>query len=394
MKKDAVTIGLVGTAHALSHFFQLVFPPLFFLIREDLAVSYSALGVVVMVFFTASAVLQPLAGFLVDRVGGRSVLLGGIALMIAGLVAMSAADGLVGLSLGAALAGVGNCVFHPADFSILNGRVTPSRLGHAFSAHGVSGFLGFAVAPVFSAAVAGVFGWRGALFGAAAVGFVILAALVASSRYLAVEPPAQPRKRDLREDARVLFSGPVLVCFLFFLIWGCTYAGIAKFSITAMQLQYGVAATLASLALTAYMLGNAAGMLAGGFVAARTSRQDLVAGAGMLAAALVTLAVAAGAVPGAGLPVVFAAIGFAAGITYPSRDLLIRSATPAGAAGRVYGFVYSGLDLGVVATPIFYGMMIDGGLPQGVFYAIFGFMLVAIFTVLQVPGKRLAIQRT
>jgi MFS family permease len=173
----------------------------------------------------------------------------------------------------------------------------------------------------------------------------------------------------------------VLLCFLFFFIWGAAYAGIANFGISAMQLQFGIGATFASSALTAYMLGSAAGMLAGGYAAARFARHDLVAASGLSIAALIMLAIGAGALSGAALPGALGIAGLAAGITYPSRDLIVRAATPPGAAGRVYGFVYSGLDFGVVVTPIFYGMLIDGGLPQAVFYAVFAFTLTSVFTV-------------
>jgi MFS family permease len=186
----------------------------------------------------------------------------------------------------------------------------------------------------------------------------------------------------------------VLLCFVFFLIWGGSYAGLANFSITAMKLQFEVTETFAASAITAYMLGNAGGMLAGGYVATRFPRHDIVAGAGLSVTAFVVLLIAAGGVPAATLPLAFGFAGCAAGITYPSRDLIVRASTPPGAAGRVYGFVYSGLDLGAVMTPVFYGMLIDAGMPQGVFYVVFAFTAVAILTVLQVPGRRAAIQRT
>jgi FSR family fosmidomycin resistance protein-like MFS transporter len=393
MRKDATVIGLVGAAHALSHFYQLALAPLFPLMREELGVSYSTLGVVVMLFYAGSALLQPLAGFLVDRAGGRGVLIGGVGLMVIGALVIGSGGGIAMLGLGALLMGIGNSVFHPADFSILNGRVSPPRLGYAFSAHGIAGFLGFAAAPLSSAAVASAYGWRSALLAASALGFAIFLLLLANARQLRVEHTV-PKKQDVRQDARVLLTPPVLLCFVFFLLWGGSYAGIANFAISAMQLQFSVSATLASSAITAYMLGNAAGMLAGGFVAARISRHDLVAGTGLAVAALIVLSVGWNLFPSAALPLAFAVSGIAAGITYPSRDLIVRAATPPGAAGRVYGFVYSAVDLGVLATPMFYGMLIDNGMPQAVFYAIFGFTLVAILTVLQVPGRRLAIQRT
>ncbi len=393
MKKDALTIGLVATAHSASHFFQLVLAPLFPLMSQDLGLSYSALGGVMMLFFAVSALLQPLAGFLVDRVGARDVLLSGVGLMTLGLLVMSLGGGAWPLVLGAALMGMGNSVFHPADFSILNGRVSPAHLGYAFSAHSVAGQLGFAAAPVFSAAVASAYGWHAALLTAGAVGIVVLILLLAYSHVLHVARPPQ-RRQAMAHDARVLLSKPVLVCFAFFAVWGGAYVGLSSFGIAAMQLQFGMSTALAASAISAYMLGNAAGMLAGGVIAVRVPRHDLVAVAGLLVAALFLLPIAAGAVAVALLPLVLGLTGFFAGVTYPSRDLIVRAATPPGAAGRVYGFVYSGLDVGSLAMPVFYGLLIDRGAPQGVFYVIFACMLLGALTVLQVQRGRLSVQRT
>ena len=394
MNKDAATIGLVAGAHAVSHFFQLVLAPLFPLMSSGLDVSYSTLGVVMMLFFAVSAVLQPFAGFLVDRIGGRGVLLGGVSLMTLGALIMSLAGGAPLLALGATVMGIGNSVFHPADFSILNGRVSPPKLGYAFSAHGVAGQLGFAAAPVFSAAVAAAYGWQSALLATAAVGAAVLIMLLANSHLLRVAQAPQ-RRQPIARDARVLLSFPVLVCFAFFAIWGASYVGLSSFGIAAMQMQFGLSTALAASAIAAYMLGNAGGMLAGGVVAARVPRHDLIAVGGLLVAALFVLPIAAGAVSGAVLPVMLALTGFFAGVTYPSRDLIVRSATPPGAAGRVYGFVYSGLDVGSLAMPVFYGMLIDHGLPQGVFYIIVCCMLLSAVTVLQLQrGSSAAVQRS
>jgi MFS family permease len=396
MSRDATVIGLVASGHALSHFLQLVLPPLFPLIREELGISYSTLGFVVTLFFVSSALLQPLAGFLVDRVGGREVLIGGVSFMTAGILIASLAQSTPALAVGLALMGVGNSVFHPADFSILNGAVSPSRLGYAFSAHGIAGSLGFAVAPLFSATVAAFYGWHAALLAAAVVGVAVLLALLANAPHLRVREAKNRQEGGQKgvHDVRVLLSTPVLLCFIFFLIWGGAYAGLSNFGISALQVQFGLGATLAASAITAYMLGSAAGMLFGGYVASRATRHDLVAGTGLSISALIMLAIASGAVTAAALPLAFGIAGFAAGATYPSRDLIVRAATPAGAAGRVYGFVYSGLDLGMVLTPMLYGRLIDQGLPQAVFYGIFGFTACAILTVLQLPGREAAIRRT
>ena len=393
MKSDLPVISLIGTGHATSHFLQLVLPPLFPLMREELGVSYATLGLILTLFYVLSAVLQPLAGFVVDRIGGRVVLLGGLALMVLGTLLMGFAQGVGTLALGAALSGIGNSVFHPADFAILNARVARERLGHAFSIHSVSGSVGFAIAPIFSAGIGAWMGWHAALMAAAATaGLVLLILGINSTRFTVELHPATKKSGGF--DPAVLFSWQVVACFLFFALHAAALTGILSFGVSALKEQLGVATTLASGAITAYMVGSGAGMLAGGFLTARTSRIDLVPAAGLSASACLMLALAAGTVPALALPAAFALSGFAVGLTYPSRDLLVRAATPPGATGRVYGFVYAGLDVGSFATPVFYGWLLDNGTAHGVFYAVFGFALAAVFTVLQLPARKPATQRT
>jgi len=385
-------IALIGAGHATSHFLQLVMAPLFPLMREELGVSYATLGLVLTLFYVLSAVLQPLAGFVVDRAGGRAVLLGGLALMVLGTLLAGLSHDIWVLGLGAAVAGVGNSVFHPADFAILNGRVAKERLGHAFSIHSVSGSVGFAVAPIFSAALAAWQGWHAALIGAAVVAGTVLLLLGANAGKFRVEIIAARKAGGF--DFSVLASWQIVACFLFFALHAAALTGVLSFGVSALKEQLGVAATLASGAITAYMVGSAAGMFTGGFLVARTSRIDLVPAAGMTISACIMLALATGIVPALALPAAFALSGFCVGLTYPSRDLLVRAATPPGATGRVYGFVYAGLDVGSFATPVFYGWLLDHGTPHGVFYAVFGFALLAVLTVLQLPARKPAIQRT
>ena len=392
MKSDLPVISLIGTGHATSHFLQLVLPPLFPLMREELGVSYATLGLILTLFYVLSAVLQPLAGFVVDRIGGRAVLLGGLSLMVLGTLLMALSQGVWTLALGAALSGIGNSVFHPADFAILNGRVARERLGHAFSIHSVSGSVGFAIAPIFSAGIGAWMGWHSALMAAAAASGAVLLLLGANASRFSIEVAAPKKSGGF--DVSVLFSWQVVACFLFFALHAAALTGILSFGVSALKEQLGVATTLASGAITAYMVGSGAGMLAGGFLTARTSRIDLVPAAGLSASACIMLALAAGILPALALPAAFALSGFAVGLTYPSRDLLVRAATPTGATGRVYGFVYAGLDVGSFATPVFYGWLLDHGTAHGVFYAVFGFALAAVFTVLQLPARKPAIQRT
>jgi MFS family permease len=392
--KDGVIIALIAIGHSMSHFLQLVLAPLFPLIREELGVSYATLGMVVMLFFAMSALLQPVAGFVVDRYSGRGVLLGGLALMVLGTATMSFAQGPGLLFLGAAISGTGNSVFHPADFSILNGCVAQKRLGHAFSTHGVAGMLGYALAPVFSAAIGSTYGWHNALLFAAALAFAVLVLLGANARRFQSVAHVDSRKRGGALDVRVLLALSVMMCFAFFTLHAAALGALQNFGVAAMKEQFGIGTGLASSALTAYILGSAAGMLAGGFLVTRVQRHDLVAAAGFAVGSLNALLIAIGAVPGATLPVMLALSGLAVGMTYPSRDLIVRAATPPGATGRVYGFVYSGLDVGSLATPVLCGWLMDHGLPQGVFYIVFGCTLAAILTVLQLPGRAPVTART
>jgi len=396
MRNDATVIGLISFAHGMSHFYQLLLAPLFPFIKTELGVSYAALGFLVALFYTLSALLQPLAGFIVDRTGARGVLLAGVGFLVIGTLVQGFATSYAMLALGAALGGIGNSVFHPADFAILSARVSAPRLGYAFSAHGVVGYLGYAVAPVFSVAIGAAWGWQAALLAGGALGVALLALLLANPRHLHVEPHAPAaRKSSFGEDARVLLAWPVVLCFLYFTVFAAGLAGLQSFSVSAMVEQYRVTATAASSALTAYLVAAAAGILAGGFVAARAGRHDLVAAAGLAVNAAAILLVAMNRVPAAALPAAFAVAGFASGIVAPSRDLIVRASTPPGATGRVFGFVYSGLDFGSFVTPVFYGWMLDHGLPQAVFYTVFGFTAAAILTILLVPVRNVpAVEKT
>jgi MFS transporter, FSR family, fosmidomycin resistance protein len=386
---DAAVIGLVAAAHGTSHFFQIIVAPLFPLLKEELGVSYAALGFAMTLFYALSALCQPVAGFIVDRLGARGMLVGGLGLMVAGIALVGLSQSYAALVGGMAVAGIGNSVFHPADFTILNSRVTSSRLGYAYSAHGMAGSLGYAAAPLFSGGLAVLFGWQAALLAASGVGVAVVLLLLANWRRLGVvAEEASGARRPFSEDVRVLASTPVVLCFLYFAIWCCGLVGIQHFSVAALTLQYGVSTALASGALTAYMIGSATGILAGGFIATRAGRHDLVAAGGLAAGAMLILLVATGQVPGAALPAMLALVGFAVGATGPSRDLIVRASTPAGATGRVYGFVYSGLDVGSLSTPVLYGWLLDHQLPQAVFYTVFAFTGLAILTVLQLPGRR------
>jgi FSR family fosmidomycin resistance protein-like MFS transporter len=275
LAQDTRIIGLVALAHGLSHFYQIVTAVLFPLIKDDLGVSYAALGATTAAYYVVSGVFQTLAGFAVDRFGARRVLFGGLALAVGGALLAGFARSYEVLFAAALVGGIGNSVFHPCDFSILNARVTTSRLGYAFSWHGIAGFLGYAAAPAFGIGLAAAFGWRGALLAAAAMGVLIVLLLVMQGASLYVEPADARRvsaRAGLAGDLRVLSSTPVLMCFGYFVLLAVGFIAIQNFGIATMIALYGVNVGLASAALTAYLLGAAAGIFTGGFIAVRFRR--------------------------------------------------------------------------------------------------------------------------
>ncbi|MCC6210405.1 MAG: MFS transporter [Burkholderiales bacterium] len=389
-RHDVRVIGLVSLAHGVSHFYQIATAVLFPLIKDDLGVSYAALGATVALYYVVSGVCQTLAGFAADRFGARRMLFIGLALAVAGALLAGLAHSYAMLLLAAVVGGLGNSVFHPCDFSILNARVRKELLGYAFSWHGIAGFLGYAAAPTYAIAMVQATGWRGALLGAAALGALAIA-LLAVQREALYAAPADGGGRTgegLAADLKVLASAPILMCFGYFVLIAVGFIGIQTFGVATMISLYGVGGPAASAALTAYLLGAAAGILTGGFVAARTSRHDLVAAGGMAASAAFMFVVAAAWLPAVALPVLFAATGFFGGMTNPSRDLIVRATTPPGATGKVYGFVYSGLDVGSILTPVYFGWLLDGGRPSIVFYTVVASAVLTIGTVLSLPGTR------
>lgn len=385
LRADVRVIGLVGVAHGFSHFYQLAIPPLFPLLKAEFGVSYAALGSVMAVYFAVSGVMQTVAGFAVDRYGARPVLIGGLMLAALGIGLAGLVPSFEWFYAAMLIAGLGNCVFHPADLALLNAKIAPRRLGYAFSAHSITGYLGWAIAPLVSVAVAHVWGWRGALVAAGLAG-AAFAAFMATQRVLAAGPSKAHREAaaaaGLRGDVRLLLSTPVVLCFAFFLLLSMALSGWQTFSTTALTQLYSVELVLASSALTAFMFGSAAGVAFGGILAARTDRHRTIATLGMLGSAAATFTLGTAAMPLASVMPIAALAGFAVGSVAPARDILVRENTPARARGKVYGFVYSALDLGGLAAPLAIGWLLDRGAAHMVFMSAAAFMALSVPTVL------------
>ncbi len=366
IRSDLRVIGLIGFAHGTSHFFHLLLPPLFPWLMAEFGLGFTAVGAAMTVFFVVSGVGQALSGFVVDRVGPRRVLLAGIACFVLAALLLAAADGYAVLLAVGALAGLGNSVFHPADFTLLNRKVSPARLGHAFSAHGLSGNLGWALAPVFLTAIAAAAGWRAAALGAAAIGMLAWAVVWLGREATALsDGGAKVSPHRTATTFGFLGAGAVWMCFAFFLLITLAFGALQNFATPLMQNLYGLPVAAAAATLTAFLLGGAAGIAAGGVLASRSMPHDRLIAAALGAAALIAVLIAGGALPGWSVSMAMGVMGLCTGIAGPSRDLLVRQAATARfgqqAYGRVYGFVYSGLDLGLAVSPLAFGPLMDAG---------------------------------
>ena len=403
LREDARTIALVGLAHGTSHFFHLLLPPLFPLFIRDFGFSYAELGLLVTTFFVISGIGQALAGFVVDRIGARPVLFAALACFALSGVAVSLSTGYGGLMLAAALAGLGNCPFHPADFTILNRRVSAPRLGHAFSVHGLTGNLGWAAAPLFLTGLTALFGsWRLATACASLWALVVMAILwwhrdgiddrqggTASAQGARSTAPAGTGATAEHPMAFMRLPS-VWLCFSFFFWSTCALSAIQSFASPALQQLVGLPLSVTSLVVTGYMLFGAVGIVIGGFLAAQSDRLEKIIATCLLMSAALLVLVGSGVVPGVMAAVLTAVAGFGTGLAGPSRDMLIKQAAPPGATGRVYGTVYSGLDLGfAVAAPVF-GALLDHGSPSAVFY---GSALTLTIGVLSAAAVGVGIQR-
>ena len=369
-RRDVNVIGLVSLAHGTSHFFHLLLPPLFPWLMPTFGLSFTEVGALMTIFFVVSGIGQAASGFVVDRFGPRRVLYFGVGCLALSGFALAVADRYALLALSAALAGMGNSVFHPVDFTILNRRVSLHRLGYAFSAHGLSGNLGWAAAPLFMAGIAALAGWQWAGLGAGLFACGVLALLIWRRDLLEVEersaqPAGQARTDPLHSPFSFLQSPAVWLCFGFFFVTTLALGVLQTFSPALLNKVYGLSLAAATSCLTAYMLGGAAGILAGGVLASRSASHDRLITGALSLSTLCALILALAIVPAWSVVALMAILGFGVGLAGPSRDLLVRRAATAGfgkaAFGRVYGFVYSGLDVGFAIAPLVFGPLMDRG---------------------------------
>ena len=401
LRQDAGVIGLVGLAHMISHFSQLLLPPLFPWLKDAFNASYTELGFLMTVFFVVSCITQTLSGFVVDKFGPRPILFAGLTLLGLAAFGFSVSTSYWMMACFSALAGVGNGVFHPVDYTLLNRKVSASRLGHAYSTHGITGSLGWALAPALLVPIALTWSWREALMVAGALAFIVLAILIFNRDKLtlaAAVPAATGAKTTATAKASAtatttaakdagldfLKIPAVWMCFGFFFLYAIVISVIQAFAPEAARQLHGVPLAQAAMCLTIYMVCSAGGMVLGGFLAADPSRCERIVGGAFAVAAVFALTLGFAHLPAVMVPILFGVMGFASGIAGPSRDLLVKKSTPENSTGRVYGVVYSGLDIGQAVAPLIFGGLMDHQQYSGVFLGLAvvqGVLIASAFNV-------------
>jgi MFS family permease len=374
------TLAAISTAHWVSHFHFMALPMLFPFLKQQLGVGYIELGFALTVFAVVSGLTQAPMGYLADHIGARKILLMGLTLGGFALIMLGLHLSYSWLITSAVLLGLANSVYHPADYAILSAHMDEARMGRAFSIHTFAGYLGGAVAPAIVAALVAMTGGYGALIVAGAVGPLV--ALLLAAVGIPDASAADRRNDGERVPPQSIITPTLIVLTIFFMLLSLSNAGIGNFGVVALMSGYGASFSNANFALTAFLGFSAVGVLAGGFLADRTSRHGQVAAACFAVNAAIVLAIATVTLPSLLLTTAMGMAGFLGGVIAPSRDMLVRHAAPAGAAGRAFGIVTTGFNLGGIVSPLLFGWIMDQNAPHWVFGASVIFMILTVLLAL------------
>lgn len=397
LNQDMKVIGLVCFPHMMSHAYWLVIPPMFPILMSIFSLNYTQVGAIITAFAATTMIAQTPVGFLVDRIGARTVLVCGLALE-------ATAIGLFGLSTEywhlivlAAFAGLGHTVFHPADYAILSARVSEERMGRAFSWHSASGYIGFAIAPVFMTGVTALWNWRAAFLMIGIIGILATLVLLTQSASLRDDGTTQktgsddaksaPEPMNLAAGLKLIVSFPVLMCFLYFVFHQMGGGGVRAFLVAALWEMYGTPQVVAALALSAFTVGSVIGILSGGFVADKFGPQIWTAAATLIPAGFIIALLGWVDIQGTLLIVLLALSGYLIGLLIPSRDLLLRSVTPPGSMGKVMGFASTGSNMGGALIPVVLGYAMDNAGGHWVFWISALFIAAAFLTFITARTK-------
>lgn len=382
---DAKVIALVALAHFTSHVHIMLLPPIFGQVKDAFGVSYIEIGLALTAFNIVSALLQTPAGFLVDRIGPRRMLTGGLLLSAAAITAAALLPGYWFFVIAYAFAGLANTVYHPADYAILSSAIDAKKIGKAFSVHVFAGYLGSGVTPAMVLACAALWDWHGAFLFAAGLSFAVALLIMVAGGVLPRSTAKAVAPGSAKSEAKVgldlLLSAPILRNLLFFFCLAMAGGGIQTFSVVGLGELHGTPDSVANIALSGFLLLSAAGVLVGGIIADRTPHHEWVAAIGFACTSVMAILMAWVNMPAVVLIAVMSLGGLMNGVIQPSRDMMVRAVTPAGSFGKVFGFVSTGFNLGGMTSPLLFGWLMDRHEPRAIFMIVVGFILLALVTV-------------
>jgi FSR family fosmidomycin resistance protein-like MFS transporter len=383
-------VALVSAAHFVSHYYILILAPLLPFVRDAYGVSYTEIGLALAAFNVITAALQTPAGFLVDWLGARVILIVGLLIGAFAFTVVGLVDSFWVMVAMFGLAGIGNTVYHPADYALLSQHVPSERIGQAFSVHTFAGMMGSTAAPASLLMMQSMWGWRGAFVGAGLLGLAVALILIVVREgppLPVTKPAAKADGGKPAEGWRLLMSAPILMNLFFFVLLAMISGGMFNYSVVALGALYGTPPAIANSALSSLLLLSALGVLAGGVIATRVSRHAWVAALGLAGMAATSLFVAQFDLGTAALVAVMTLFGFFYGVIMPSRDMIVREVTPPGSFGKVFGFITTGFNIGGIVSPLIFGAIMDRGNPQWVFVAVAAAALLSLLTVVTLPRK-------
>ncbi len=383
--KDARVIALIATAHFVSHFHIMLLPPIFGPVREAFGVSYIEIGMALTAYNVVSACLQTPVGFLVDRIGPRLMLTGGLLISFVTLTVAALFPNYTVFLVAYAFLGLANTVYHPADYAILSATIDSKRIGKAFSIHTFSGYMGGGIAPALVLGFAAIWGWQGAFFFAAFLAIAAATLLIVAGSILprsVSQPVKDAPGKSTAVGLDLLLSAPILRNLFFFICLAMANGGIQTYSVVALGVLWDTPAATANIALSGFMLMSAAGVLLGGIIADRTIHHERVAALGFACTSTMAMLLGWVNLPTFLLIAVMSIGGLLNGMIQPSRDMMVRAVTPPGSFGKVFGFVSTGFNLGGMIAPLLYGWLMDRGQPRMIFLIVTIFILLALLTAI------------
>jgi predicted MFS family arabinose efflux permease len=385
---------LISSGHALSNFYALCLPPLIPFLKAEFGVSYAALGLVMSIRSFSAGILQVPMGILVDSLGAKRVLLGGLLTMTVGFGVVGAAPSYAWLVVGAVLLGFGMSTLRPANYKILNASIEPAWMGRAYGVNMFSAHTGRAIAPAITIALAAMLSWRLAVAAITVTGLVIVAGLVSQWRIVRDDtlPVRDGKETRIIEELRLLASRTIALFFIFYLLSALATNGLHSFTVVALVQLQNTPIEVASGALTGFLAAGAIGVLAGGFIVDKTPRHAMVAAIALLLSTALLLIFTRVSMTAVVIVALMSLVGFLQGMIRPARDMMVRAVLPTESFGKAIGMIGTGAAIGGSLGPVAFGWVMDIGEPQWLIYVV-GICFILTMVIILMPMDKVVARR-